>query len=204
MLSREQELDLHRRLLDGDPIAPEECAAAYFEPLVRMLRAARPDVRDPQHIEEAAITALFDYIRSPRSYKPDLRGLMGYLRMAAMGDLGNALRSESRHSLRNISLDAVENLLDAGNDGQEDGLDLPPGVTAADVLAELDRRFTDPLDRKVIELRYIHQVRDTASFARALGIEHLEKKEQEKEVQRVKDRIHRRLRRMGDSFRGDV
>ncbi len=202
MLSRDEELALHQRLLDGDPAAPNDCVALCFPIVYAALARRRIEVRDPHLVEEAAGSALLDYVRRPESYRPERGPLLGFLTMAADRDLKNALARERRHRLRAVPLADVEHALPGGNEVQEaDEIELPPGVTRAQALAELWRRVKDPRDRRVLELMMVDEVRENAVYARLLGITHLDHEQRDREVKRVKDRLKKVVRRLGEWLR---
>jgi hypothetical protein len=105
---------IHRLLLsDDDPTASAQLARVYLEPVVAHLRAHFPDVRDRDLLWDAAADAILNYAEDPATYDPQKRGLFGYLKMSARGDLLNALDRESRR--RNVELEVV-----GGNRLQED------------------------------------------------------------------------------------
>lgn len=61
-------------------------------------------------------------------------------------------------------------------------------------VANLEHRLRDPRDREILRLQLSGE-RDTAVFARVLGVDRLSVSEQRAEVKRVKDRIMAFLRR---------
>jgi DNA-directed RNA polymerase specialized sigma24 family protein len=99
--------ELHRRLCEGDPVAPSDLARAYFTPLIAWLGRTNPRVA-PEYCADAAGQAIMDLIRKPSSYNPGRQELAAYLRMAATGDLRNLLRREGRHRRRRRDLGSVE------------------------------------------------------------------------------------------------
>ena len=118
-LIREVERDLHRRLLAGDPDAPSELAAAYLDRLVAWLQRLEPRV-DPHLVASAAIDSVLNLAERPEHYKPERGSLFAYLRMDALGDLRNALKSERRHAVRRAPLEHVEDRAPARNLSRED------------------------------------------------------------------------------------
>ena len=86
---------------------------------------------------------------------------------------------------------------------QDVALDPVAGNIRREELRELEARkkaifdaLENPKDREIMALR-LDGVRDTAAFARVLGITHLKELEQREQVRRHKDRINRFLRRKG-------
>lgn len=203
-LDREEEARLHQRLVAGDPIAPDEAAHVLLPRLYRMLRRRRPEVHDEHVLEEAAERALLEYLARPNRYDPGKLSLTSYLLMAADRDVLNLLQRERRHQLRVVSLDAVEYTPVARNDEQDDddAIELPPGLTREQVLQALKDKVQDERDRQVLYLMVVAEERSTAAYARVLGIEHLPWQEQRRQVKRVKDRLNKVLRRLGEELRG--
>ena len=209
----ETERALHERLLAGDVTAPNEVAERYLEALVARLQRARRDVTDEQAIMTAAIDAVLNYTRRPQQYEPQRGTLQSYLYMAAKGDLGNALRSEARHTKHAFSMDAslsgaVEVALVAGNDSVEDQVlerletYLPEGLSRAEALQRIAEAFPDPVDRRLLIL-CVEGERHTAAFAKLLGISTLLELEQRRRVKQSKDRIDKRMKRLRARFMAD-
>ncbi|MER3421189.1 MAG: hypothetical protein C4290_12015 [Chloroflexota bacterium] len=203
-LDREEEARLHQRLLTGDPTVSDAAAHVLLPRIYAALRRRRPEVRDEHLLEEAAATAILEYLARPDKYDPSKLPLTSYLVMAADRDLLNLLQRERRHQLRVVSLDDVEHAFVAWNDEQDDAdaIELPPGLTREQVLQALRDKVQDERDRQVLYLMVVVEERRTEVYARVLGIEHLPWPEQRREVKRVKDRITKALRRLGEELRG--
>jgi hypothetical protein len=199
-----QEAELHRRLLAQDPTAPDEAAHYWLPRLYAALRRRNPKVSDPHLLEEAAEIALLEYFKNPDRYDAARLSLSSYLLMAADRDLKNLLQREGRHRAHLVPLDPVAHGTPARNDEQDedDEIALPPGVTREQVLQALWDKVQDPRDREVLRLMVIEQERRTEVFARVLGIEHLPRDAQRREVKRVKDRLNKMMRRLGEELRG--
>lgn len=188
---------IHRRLLSDDPTASAQLARVYLEPVVAHLRASFPDVRDRDLLWDAAADAILNYAEDPSTYDPHKRGLFGYLKMSARGDLLNALDRESRRE--NVELDVV-----GGNRLQEDEEEEYTSEKDPDAVARSDetmRRVYEalphPRDRQFLRLM-MDQVRETRAFAKVLDIENKNEAEQRRIVKRNKDRIKKRIQRLGD------
>ncbi len=201
-LDHEAELDLHQRLLDGDPAAPDECARAYLWEVHGALARRYPGPRHADLVEEAAHTALVDYVKRPATYNPGKGlSLLRYLIMSAEGDFKNALRKEQRHTVRAVPLEDVEHALDDGNKGQgDDGIDLPRGVSER-ALDELWREITDPIEREVLRMMYVDGVREYEAYARTMRLDHLDPVARRRQIKRMKDRLEKRVRRLGERLR---
>lgn len=197
-------LHLHARLITPDAKAQQEISVAYFPALCAWLEKAFPRV-DPHDRQTAAENAIVTYFVSPNRFDPTkLRDLGAYLRMSARGDLLNLLarerRSWSRHPLRVPWVD-VENGERRGNILREDGAPLAALLRRDDAdrrqaFLERGRDSLRPEDRAVFDLM-LDGERDTAPYARALGLESLPFAEQQRRVKQAKDRVMKRLQRGG-------
>ncbi|HZZ79752.1 MAG TPA: hypothetical protein VFE62_14635, partial [Gemmataceae bacterium] len=116
-LSREQELELHRRLVEADPVAPAEIAEAFFECMITTLRERNSRIGSDL-IQDAATEAFLALTKNPRSFDPDKTSaphpLFTYLLMSAQGDLHNLLTRETNRQRRLVRLENVELSDDGG------------------------------------------------------------------------------------------
>ncbi len=195
-------LRLLRCLLDGNPTAPADLAAAYLEPLAAGLSTANPRV-DPQLCEEAAEEALCALYRNPHSYRPE-EGLTleAFLRMSARGDLRNLLHKENKHQRGRRPWKVVEHSADGGNYLRRDDdpslpLQIAEAARAAAVPDAVRAGLTET-DLRVLELMLAKE-RSTAVYARAMELPPLPPEEERREVKRVKDRLQKRLDRARSS-----
>lgn len=208
--SREFGLRLHQRLLSGDdPVASAELAQAFLDPLVTHLRQRYPRMTDEGMLYDAVADAVLNYASNPRSYVPEHLTLFGYLKMSAQGDLKNILDKERRRreAERKASIKAVE--LEAGsrNTLQEDNEleDVTNGFgdedesAKEDILRKVREELPDTRDQRMLELM-MDNVRKTEEFAKVLGIQDTEKSKQRKIVKQNKDRIKKRIQRLGIFF----
>ena len=111
------ELEIHQRLLRQDRAASGELMEAYVEQVYRRVRRRYPEVRDETLVYDAVVDAMMNYVRRPVQYDPDRLTLLGYLTMAAAGDLKNALERLQRRP-RLVSVDDVEHHAHAWNPEQ--------------------------------------------------------------------------------------
>ncbi len=190
MLSREQERDLHRRLVEDDPTASVDLAETYYVWLIACLKNKNPDIH-----EEACVSAATDawksLVKNPRSYDPDKLPLSSFLRMSAQGDLRNLLKKEVSH--RHESLDSVEDSLLGGNDEKEPAI-LPFQRDSASAILKLVREGLSAGELRALDL-WLQGERTTKAFADALDLKHLSSKEQKDAVKRSKDKIKKRVER---------
>ncbi|HEX9990568.1 MAG TPA: hypothetical protein VGE45_19085 [Chloroflexia bacterium] len=194
------DLALHSRLLTGDPVAAAECVERWLPQLERQLWSRSQDIaaQDSHLITTAAIDALLDYTAHPHKYDPTRSDIMTYLFMLARGDLLNAWSRITRVQGRSESLQTVELSLPGRNNLEEV---VTTNIDAAAAWERVMEELPAPLDRKLLAL-IIQGVRDTDSYAQVLGIEHLPDQEQRAIVKRHKDRINKRLQRLGESNHG--
>jgi RNA polymerase sigma-70 factor (ECF subfamily) len=204
----EFELKIHQRLLARDPIAPAVLSDAYLDRVIDRLRRRYREVQDGALITEAAIDAVLSYVEDPAQYKPDQGGLLSYLLIAAKGDLLNALAKERRVAARFEPLVRIDEDADGRNRLAErkelihyDEYNLPEGNAGLDLIDLVAQIITDPRDRQIVDLMMKGE-RRTDVFAELLGIPDREKSEREKIVKRNKDRLKRRLERLGIKIGG--
>jgi RNA polymerase sigma-70 factor, ECF subfamily len=187
--------EIHERLLAEDVTAPAELAEALLEPLLQRLARKYPQLPDPALLYDAVTDALMSYIRRPAQFDPARRGLIGFLVMAADGDLRNALAKEKRRRQKETSLEVVELGVVAGNNKVEEGNS--EAETEREKLRQaLPRLFVNPQDLMVVEMMMSGE-RTTAAFVEVLQLRHLPVEQQRREVKRHKDRLKKRLERYG-------
>jgi hypothetical protein len=176
------------------------------DPLIDKLKR-HPKARRFWHlIPDAVEDALVNYFKRPEQYQPAKRGLWGYLVMAATGDLLNAIEKERRTLRREKPVADVEYGLDrrnrvvvsAGSKLDAEG----PEYRAffKELRTAADREFTDPREREVAELM-IGGISNVEAFAAVMGIGQLPLEQQRVQVKRCKDRVSKRLQRLGERLR---
>lgn len=195
--------DIHERLLIGDPIAPADLVTAYLEPLTHGLQRHFSHVQDQHLIADAVTDTLLNYIENPTRFDPRKASLRQYLGMAARRDLLNALRKEQRRAGREqrtrqkMFADAVALRARSGNVVQEDE---EPGGTTQTLMPQAFKAITDSRDQKCLQL-ILDGERKTAAYAVILEIQDYPVAEQRKIVKRHKDRLKKRLERLGAKLR---
>jgi len=186
---------LHRRLLNGDLTASAEIAELLLPLVVRSLQRRHPNLHDPHLAETAADDAVLSYLRRPDQFDPSLLPLDRYLIMSARGDLLNLLRKDrSAGPAEIVELDRPDR--EYGADVRDESLGVEEQVLmqASPVWPLLAELLPNPVDRE-IALLMLENVRETAEYARILGVDGRVREEQEAEVKRHKDRIKKVLRR---------
>lgn len=198
---------LHRRLLERDPLAVQELWD-YFDPLARHARNRIYDLAEREDVaHDLAMRVIVAMIERPERFDPTRgKGLRGYLLMDLTGDINNYLKKLERNP-KPASLNAPISS-NEGDVGQEDLLgNLPvdePGPATLLLDAESRQRVAAIRQAAVVttaegivfDLQYVDGERRTEIFAAALGISELPPREQAQEVQKLKDRLAKRLRRM--------
>jgi RNA polymerase sigma-70 factor (ECF subfamily) len=198
---------LHTRLLKLDPIAPAEFAESFLEELIRRLWAKAGPGHEETLIRDAATDALLDFIQHPSKFNPKKSAVLTYLTMAAYRDLLNMIAKKQRRRRREVSLQVVEETLNRGNNLIEPEIEIEHvlnGVTAekkAEIIQMVAETFPDPCDRALLALMMDGE-RKTSAYCKVLGIQSIDPGEQKKVVKRHKDRITKRLQRLGGKIRG--
>jgi len=193
----EQLLILHQRLVEGDRTASEEICNLLLMSLIKEVKKKYP--RTDEHIiSDGSVDAILEYCEKPQTFDATLGiPLERFLKLAATRNVQNFIRGEERRKAREEKYGkrtletSVELDVAAGNIITEEILARMQEMKA--ILNILD----DPLDKKIKELS-LQGERRTEVFAEILGITHLSKEQQKREVKRAKDRIDKKIRRYKD------
>lgn len=182
--------ELHNRLRAGDLTASEEIARLFFPRLVTLLRRSRLAAGNADLADTACADAMLSYLRRPEQFKPESLSLFSYLKMAAFGDLGNAVTSRAAQNMRVVELseERPEHISDQG--AVEDQL-----IAGFSTLPDrLDQLFPEEPDREMLYLM-MNGVRETATYAAVLGVSDRPPNEQAAIVKRHKDRLKKTIQR---------
>lgn len=199
--SAQRILAIHRRLVARDPTASAELVEAMLESLKGYLVKRHLSALDRETLHDIAVDALMSYVIAPDRFDPSRSGLFHYLTLIADGDVRDTIRKESRRPRKLEPF--VEDRQPATNISIGGGprSDMHKLETRLDAIAILDRFqpeiCSDPGDENVLAL-ILHGERDVSAFAHALGLDDPEGEEARRTVLRAKDKIKRRLRRLGD------
>jgi hypothetical protein len=190
---------LHRQACAGERTVATDIFVLFAFGIVASLK---PRFRgmDEQRIQDAVTDVILNYVARPLQYDPKRSRLDGYLKMAAHRDLLNAVEHDNRQP-RAVSLDDVADSTLARNE-QQQGVDrntvlrdrLGFDGSHDEFMRFVDMLFADEVDRRIVRAMADGE-RDTATYVRLLGLEHLDKQAQARQVKRDKDRIKQRLRR---------
>lgn len=187
--SREQEEDLHRRLLAGDKTASVDLAEAYYAALIEYLRRKNSRRLPNDQLADAVYQTWESLCKNPRTFNGST-SLWSFLCMSAHRDLKNLLAKEQRRARHENPSESVELWPDDGNveNSEDDRITLAHEIAAYAAVG-----LTEP-ERACLTL-YLDGQRKTAAFAAALGIGQEPMADQRKIVKRIKDRLIKRIER---------
>lgn len=201
---QQQALDIHQRLVQGDPTASVDATELLLDPLVDRLRTKWPGPEYAEACHDAAVEVVVAYLTAPARYDPTRSSLLTWLVMQAHGDLINSYRSPQRAFERDW---LVESALLRDDDPDVDAspalgdrapwVDSLPSLEVSTIFAAVREAFPDERDRRLIWLVCIENVHSTEEAAAVLGLTELPPDECSAAVKRHKDRVMRRLRRLG-------
>ena len=199
----------HNLLLAGDPVASAVIADRIYPIMIKHLEYKYPEISQ-DIIVSAATDAMINYLKRPEQYNPQKASLVGYLKMAANGDLKNILKSEKKRACKEILRDPLVN--------EKDIVELhasSPELVAEKAFIDptaastpeielgakeqeemLTQIFSNDVDQR-LGLMVINGVRETSHYAEVLSVNSLPVTEQRILVKQHKDRIKKRLERAG-------
>jgi hypothetical protein len=168
-----------------------------------------PDRED--NANDLAMDALMKLREEPTRYQPEKgKSLWGYLWMDVRGDVWNKNQQMKRRP-RVVSFSELQR--DDGDDVGEQDFDgnIPSDDPTPEeaLLDEEDRRerltqieavrqrvVTAAEEEIVFQLQYVEGVKATQVFAERLGVTNLPEREQAAHIQRIKDRLAKRIERL--------
>lgn len=191
----------HQRILQQDVTAFAELCELALPQLVSFLQSLFPH-QDPHICEQAAIDCLLNYQARPGQYDPDKLPLWPFLRLAAKRDALNLIDKQSRHERPLHPLDdpAIQQQLPPENSlddhfGLDEWLAQFTHHSRQEIMEILDHEW-DAVDKQLL-LLLIEGVRESERYAEILQITHLAAAAQRTEVKRAKDRLNKKLQRLG-------
>ena len=190
--TREQELDLHRRLLAGDETAARDLASFYYEPLLKHLRRTSERRVSDAQIADAASKAWMSVSKKPGSLE-ETKSLWGFLTFVAQRDLLNVVAKDDRRRKREKSQDSVELLPDRGIDPKKAEQQDEAAHARCEIVSIVEDGLTEG-ERQCLELVLAGE-RKTAPYAEALGMTDIPPAEREAGAKRIKDKIKARIQR---------
>jgi RNA polymerase sigma-70 factor, ECF subfamily len=183
------ELCLHERVLQGDPVAPADVFQTFIEPLLNILE--REMACDPEEANVSAVDAVFSYLREPERYDHKRGRLSTYLTQAAKHRVRDHRRSASARARREQDFASVVEL-QATSPKEE----LERSVEVGLVLKRLEEHVPEGRDREALRL-LLWGERSSERWAEVLGLTSLPTDERRREVKRHRDRLMKFLERFG-------
>ncbi|NNB99628.1 sigma-70 family RNA polymerase sigma factor [Corallococcus exiguus] len=165
--------------------------AKYMGPLVRKL-CRRLGCTD-EDATDAALEAIFSYLRAPERHDPAKVGLDTYLLKTATIFVRNRMRSESVRSRREQQYGDIAAL---GTTSREE--EMKVSVEAGSALNRLVSQGALSDEKDIATLRLLLQGENSIEeLAKAMGLHELPVEDKRRAVKRYRDRLMRRLARVG-------
>lgn len=212
---------LHERMSAGDPTLLGDVAQLVIEPLIGQLRRRFRHV-DDQHLQDGAADALIEYGKNPAQANATAgAGVMGFLVKRSESRVKDRTRKEKQrdraeggyaHGLDPSAERDRGNVVElrrVRTEHDQEALNNAVSALPIDVEERLEREAQikevlagtkTELDRRLLEM-ILAGVRETAEYARVLGIDGKPVEVQEAEVKRYKDRLTTAAKRRGEAKR---
>ncbi len=187
--SRVDELKLHERVLQGDPVVPVDVFRTFMPPILKVLESEMSCNREDAH--DSAIDAVLSYLRTPERYDPQRARLSTYLTQAAKKRAMDRRRSSDARTRREQDFAGVFEV-----QARPPKEVLEKSVEASLAAQRLDSLGLDEREREVLRL-VLQGERSTRKLATVLGLDLLPEDEQRREVKRHRDRLMKMLERLG-------
>jgi RNA polymerase sigma-70 factor (ECF subfamily) len=206
----EEQTRLYLRLLERDPVATSAFIEAFMPSLLAALQAAFTNMStlDADIVDNCVMDTLLRFPEQPEKYQPGRGALWTYLYVDAKRDVLNEIdrvnrqRRREQDALRIVALDEQtrneqwqEQAFASALESEADRY-LPDGVSLDKVRAEITSILSHATDQVIVQL-LVAGVRETERYADVMGITHLPVIEQRKQVKQAKDRLKKRLNRLG-------
>ena len=183
---------LHGRVLADDPTASAELFEAVHRPLWRVLVRTFGGLLEEDAVD-LATDAIVEYLGKPNRFQPEKASLFTYLAVIAKGDALNRLRSiaiSKGHHQRFVELQ------DPDGNIQDDATDTR--MAAQSILEKYGSQIVEnETDIAVLKLMLMGES-ETDTYAAALGIQNLPQEERKALVKKYRDKIEKRLKRVGE------
>lgn len=191
--SRQSLQQLHNSLRSGDPTAPAEVFKLLHRPLTALVfRRLRTAGLDREAASDLATDAIVEYATAPARFNPLRSSLFTYLGMIAHRDGLNLLRG--RAAAGNNFRKLVELAAAEGNNTDNQN---PTHLDAARIMQRHGHEIATSPEEKEVLILYLEGEKDTQTYAAAIGAAHFDVEEQKTLVKQYKDRIEKRLVRLG-------
>ncbi len=189
--SPEDEMVLHQRLLEGDPLAYGEVFAMYMERLATKLERTGYDV---DVARDAALEAVLAYRAKPERYDPRKVHLFTYIMGVAKHKAVDRWRSLQAEGQREKKQGDVELLRRTPKDSMEQMETYVRVRQLVDMLEE--GGLLDERDQAVLRLFLIEE-KSTDEVAKVLRLPPMSKEDRQREAKRHRDRLMKLLERFG-------
>lgn len=189
--SPEEEMLLHQRLLERDPLAYGEVFSMYMERLAKKLKDLGFDV---DVARDAALEAVLAYREKPERYDPRKVHLFTYIMAVAKNKAVDRLRSIRAEGQREKKRADVELLLRTPKDEMEKVETYVRVKQLVDLLEEGGR--LNERDQAILRLVLIGE-KSTEEVAKVLRLPPMSKEDQQLEAKRHRDRLMKLLERLG-------
>lgn len=192
-------IDLHQRLLDGDPLAATPLVEAVLAPMVRIVSKTVPQLYDPHAVEEACLDTLLAYLEKPDVYDPSRSQLLTYLTNMARWRAMTAARKQDRRRAREKAHAKMVHDLGGATDPQHKAeSDAVDALLVHQILQERGGDIAkDDGDADVFLLMAAGERFDEA-YLEALNLE--DTPDNRQEIGRRRERIRGRLRRIRTEY----
>lgn len=188
--SQEEEMVLHQRLLEHDPVAYFDVFPMYMERLAKKLERLGYDV---DVARDAAIDAVLAYRKRPEGYDPRKVHLFTYVMGVARHKAVDRWRSVQARAQREKKQGDVELLLRTPNDQLER---IETYVKVRQLVDLLEKGgILNERDHAILRL-FLMGEGSTEEIAKAVQLPPMSKEDRQLEVKRLRDRLMKKLERM--------
>lgn len=187
--SRAEELELHERILQKEPVASADAFQAFMEPISKVLQDETGCSTDDAH--DSALDALLSYLRQPERYELARARLSTYLTQAAKKKAMDRRRSSEARTRREVEFAGVFEL-----QARTPKEVLEVSVEARLAVERLDSARLNARERDFLRL-VLQGERSTRNLAEVLDLASLPEDALRKEVKRHRDRLMKVLERLG-------
>jgi RNA polymerase sigma-70 factor, ECF subfamily len=187
--SQAEELALHERVLQNDPVAPVDVFRAFMEPILRVLCSEMGCSREDAH--DSAIDVVISYLNNPERYDRHRARLSTYLTQSAKNRAMDRRRSTAARTRREQEFATVVEL-----QARSPKEILEISVETRLAVERLDDSRLSERDREFLRL-ILQGERSTRRLAEVLGLPSLPKEDLQREVKRRRDRLMKWLERLG-------
>lgn len=189
--SPEEEMVLHQRLLEHDPLAYYDVFPMYMERIARKLEGIGYDV---DVARDAAIDTVVAYREKPERYDPRKVHLFTYIMGVAKHKASDRWRSDQARARREKKQGDVELLRRTPKDQVEE---METYVRVRQLVDSLEEEAVlNERDQAILQL-YLLDDGSTEELAKVLRWPPMSKEERQSKAKQLRDRLMKRLARFG-------